>query len=73
MPQLHFSIGKKQAEDLAQAARAAGLTLSQYLARLVGQQGLRRWPDGYFEKVVGSAAGIDLQEPGDLSLDDVKL
>ncbi|MBI4704190.1 MAG: hypothetical protein HY744_24030 [Deltaproteobacteria bacterium] len=70
MPQLHFSVDDKTAARLARRAAARGMSLSKYLAGLVGRAAEDTWPDGYLPSVVGSCAAAPLSEPEELVLDD---
>jgi hypothetical protein len=54
MPQLHLYVSDDAAVALRARAEEAGLSLSRYLARLVGAQVHTGWPPGYFEAVAGS-------------------
>lgn len=73
MAQLHFSVDAETAEQLAREAGARGVSLSQYLASIVGRELPRAWPEGYLDRVVGSCAGSGLREPDELPVDDVTL
>ena len=54
-------------------AKRRGLSLSRYISLLVTNHVPRAWPAGYLDEVVGSCAGIGLEEPADLPVDDVSL
>ena len=57
MPQLHLYVPKDEAAQLRARARAAGLSLSKYLASLVHRELATGWPKDYFETVPGSWKG----------------
>lgn len=63
MPQLHLYVPEKEATELRSRARAAGMSLSKYLASLVGRELHKGWPAGYFETVVGGWKGEPLERP----------
>lgn len=63
MPQLHLYVPEKTAELLKRHAEQRGLTLSKYLAEVVGKEvGNEEWPEGYFEDVLGAWEG-ELNRP----------
>jgi hypothetical protein len=72
MPRLHFYVPEKTAERIHQEAKAAGLSISQYLAGLVKREFQADWPKDYFEAVVGGWQGEPLirAEQGDFDLRD---
>jgi hypothetical protein len=53
MPQLHFYVPEQIADRVRQEAKAAGLSISQYLAEVVKRDLQPQWPADFFEKVVG--------------------
>jgi hypothetical protein len=61
MPQLHFYVPEAVADRVRQEAKAAGLSVSQYLAHVVKRELHPEWPDGFFEEVVGGWRGEPLQ------------
>jgi hypothetical protein len=67
MPQLHFYVSDQLAERVRQEARAAGLSISHYLAEVVKRELHPEWPKGFFEEVVGGWHGEPLHraEQGD--------
>lgn len=67
MPQLHFYVPEKTADRIRQEAKAAGLSVSQYLAKVVKRELHPEWPEGFFEEVVGGWQGELLKrgEQGD--------
>ena len=69
MPQLHFSVDEATAKQLESKARQAGLTLSRYLARLIGRDVGDHWPAGYVDRVFGSCADNPIEEPAEPGLD----
>lgn len=73
MPQLHFSVDQRTAQQLARRARAQGLSLSRYVAQLVQEEVHNEWPRGYLEAVVGSCRRHPIPEVPELKLDEVTL
>ena len=63
MPQLHLYVPEEIAEAAKARAKAAGKTLSAYLAGLVHDEVGGEWPPGFFECVVGGWKGGRLQRP----------
>ena len=58
MPQLHLYVPDTTAELLKRRAEERGLTLSKYLAEVVGKEvDDEEWPEGFFEDVLGSWEG----------------
>ena len=57
MPQLHFYVPEQIANRVRQEAKAAGLSISQYLAEVVKKDLQPQWPADFFEKVVGGWQG----------------
>lgn len=69
MPQLHFYVPEAVAEKLRAQARAAGLSVSRYLAAVVGADPGQGWPPGFFDEVVGGWQGKPLRRPPQGRLD----
>lgn len=63
MPQLHLYLSKQKADELKRRAEARGLSVSAYLAELVGDQLSSGWPEGYFDTVIGQWKGEPLVRP----------
>ncbi|MBN1865667.1 hypothetical protein JW916_00090 [Candidatus Sumerlaeota bacterium] len=61
MSQLHFYVPDETAKALRERARAAGLSVSRYLATVVRRDLGEGWPKGYFDKVVGGWQGKPLR------------
>lgn len=58
MPQLHLYVPDETAELLKSKARERGMSVSGYLAEIVGSEiGGVDWPDGFFEDVLGGWQG----------------
>ena len=58
MPQLHLYVPEASAEFLRRRAEERGLTLSKYLAEVVGREvDGEGWPGGFFEDVLGAWEG----------------
>ena len=53
MPQLHLYVPDDVAETAKSRAKAAGKSLSSYLADLVVNEVAGEWPEGFFEEVAG--------------------
>lgn len=63
MPQLHLYVPEEMAEVLRSRAEERGMSLSGYLAEVVGREvGGGGWPEGFFEEVIGGWEG-DLERP----------
>lgn len=63
MPQLHMYVPETTAELLRSRAEERGVSVSKYLAELVGREvGGGGWPEGFFEEVLGSWEG-ELERP----------
>lgn len=61
MPQLHVYVSEDLAQEARRRAEAEGLSVSRYLARLLQRQLGSGWPEGYFDRVVGSWQGDPLE------------
>jgi hypothetical protein len=61
MPQLNLYVPDELAERVRQAAEAADLSVSRYLAELVRREMETEWPTDYFESVVGGWVGEPLE------------
>ncbi len=63
MPQLHLYVPDTTAELLRSRADQRGISLSGYLAEVVGREvGDEGWPEGFFEEVLGGWEG-ELERP----------
>lgn len=63
MPQLHLYVPDATAELLKRRAEERGMTLSKYLAEVVGQEADDEiWPEGFFDDVLGAWEG-ELRRP----------
>jgi hypothetical protein len=63
MPQLHLYVPDATARLLKRRAEERGMTLSGYLAEVVGREvDDKKWPEGFFEDVLGAWEG-DLRRP----------
>ncbi len=63
MPQLHMYVPETTAELLRSRAEERGISVSKYLAELVGREvGGGGWPEGFFKEVLGSWEG-ELERP----------
>lgn len=62
MPQLHCYVPDEVARKLRGKAQRANLSLSKYLAGLIGRELEDRWPDGYFD-LFGGWQGEPLERP----------
>ena len=63
MPQLHLYVPDAVAEAAKAKARAAGKSLSSYLADLVTSDVAGDWPEDFFDEVVGGWKGAPLERP----------
>jgi hypothetical protein len=63
MPQLHLYVPDEVAETAKARAKAAGKSLSSYLADLVVNEVAGEWPEGFFEEVAGGWRGEPLERP----------
>jgi hypothetical protein len=58
MPQLHLYVPEGTAELSKSQARERGMSISAYLAEVVGREiDGEEWPEGFFEEVLGGWAG----------------
>lgn len=63
VPQLHLYVPEKTAEALRRRARERGKSLSGYLAEIVVREvDEERWPEGFFDEVLGSWEG-EIERP----------
>lgn len=63
MPQLHLYVPDEVAETAKARAKAAGKSLSSYLADLVVNEVAGEWPEAFFDEVVGCWKGEALERP----------
>ena len=63
MPQLHIYVPDEVAETAKARAKAAGKSLSSYLADLVVNEVAGEWPEGFFEDVACGWRGEPLERP----------
>jgi hypothetical protein len=63
MPQLHLYVPEEVAEAARARAKAAGKSLSAYLADLVVGEVAGEWPSDFFDEVVGGWKGEPLERP----------
>jgi hypothetical protein len=63
MPRLDLYVPDEIAKAAKARAKAAGKSLSSYLADLVVNEVAGKWPEGFFEEVVGGWKGELLQRP----------
>ena len=61
MPQLHFYVPEAVAKQLRARARSLGLSVSRYIATIVGAEATQGWPAGFFDDVVGGWQGKPLR------------
>lgn len=63
MPQLHMYVPESTAKVLKRRAGERRMSVSGYLAEIVGREvESTQWPEGFFEEVLGSWEG-DLTRP----------
>ena len=70
MTNLHIDFPEDVAETAKSRAKAAGKSLSSYLADLVVNEVADQWPEGFFEEVVGGWQGKPLDPPPQSCVDD---
>jgi hypothetical protein len=63
MPQLHLYVPDEVADTAKARAKAAGKSLSSYLADLVVSEIAGDWPEGFFDEVAGGWKGEPLKRP----------
>lgn len=63
MPQLHLYVSDQTAAEIQRLARAAGVSVSKYLARIVSERTGQGWPTGWFDHVPGGWCGEPLESP----------
>ena len=63
MPQLHLYVPDEVAETAKTRAKAAGKSLSSYLADIVVSEVAGDWPEDFFEEVAGGWKGDPLERP----------
>jgi hypothetical protein len=63
MPQLHLYVSDDVAAEIRARAKAAGVSVSRYLAHLVRERTSTGWPRGWFERVPGGWQGDPLERP----------
>jgi hypothetical protein len=63
MARLHVYVPDDVAERAKARAKAAGKSLSGYLADLVLHDVAGEWPEGFFEEVAGGWKGEPLERP----------
>lgn len=63
MVQLHLYVPDDVAKLAKSRAKAAGKSLSSYLADLVVRDVAGEWPESFFEEVVGGWKGAPLRRP----------
>ena len=69
MPQLHFYVPETVAKHLRARARAVGLSVSRYLATIVGGETTQGWPPEFFDDVVGGWHGKPLRRSSQRKLE----
>jgi hypothetical protein len=63
MPQLHLYLPEEVAATAKVRAKAAGKSLSSYLADLVVKDVAGEWPEGFFEDIAGGWKGEPIERP----------
>jgi hypothetical protein len=63
MAKWHLYVSDDVAEIAKSQAKAAGKSLSGYLADLIVRDAAGEWPEGFFEEVVGGWKGEPLRRP----------
>lgn len=65
---LRFYVPDDVAEGLRERARSEGVSLSCFLAALAKKEVENRWPEGYFDEVIGSWEG-ELTRPAQIDIE----
>lgn len=60
---LHFCVPDEVGELIKVRAKSKGVSVSKYLADLAQREVVQGWPQGYFERVIGSWHGEPLERP----------
>ena len=63
MTRLQLEVSDELADELHRRAADSGLSVSEYLARLVEEERVDEWPEGFFERVAGGWRGEMLERP----------
>jgi len=63
MPQMHLYVRDELAEEIRLRAKAKGIPVSRYLGELIERELAQGWPEGFFERVVGTWNGEPLARP----------
>ena len=66
VPHLHLYVPEDVAQLLGERARREGVSLSCFLAGLAKREVESRWPDRYFDEVIGKWEG-ELARPSQLA------
>jgi hypothetical protein len=61
MPQLHLYVSDEVAAEIHRRAKASGVSVSRFLAKLVQERASSGWPDGWFDRVPGGWHGAPLE------------
>ena len=72
MTRLHLDIPDEVADELSRRAAESGLSVAEYLSKLVEQQPNDDWPEGFFEDVAGGWRGEPLERPEEGDLEERK-
>lgn len=70
MPQLHLYVPEELASEIARRAQALGMSVSRFLAEVVGRDIGSGWPEGYFEDVIGGWRGEPLERAAQLDYEE---
>jgi len=68
--ELHFQVPDNVAVELSRRADKQGMTVPKLLAEMVQKELGSGWPEGFFEKVVGSWQGEPLERPPQLPFEE---
>ena len=69
MPQLHLYVPEDLAAKVREKAKARNLTVSRYLAAIVGANATQSWPPRFFDEVVGGWHGKPLRRSSQRKLE----
>lgn len=63
MPQLQLYVSEEVAERIRAGAAARRMSVSRFLAQIVGRELGEGWPEDFFTDVYGSWSGPPLERP----------
>lgn len=63
MPQISLYVDKETMKRITRSARRDKKSVSAWVREHVVRESRGDWPDGFFDRIVGSARDTDLSEP----------